>query len=152
MPTNNRQYTSNRQSIVNALTEKIAEINGTGEYLSNLYGNVEPRLKFWDEISDYPSVHLTAGNETREYLAAGIKNRFLAVTIRIYIEEEDAVEGLERIIQDIETVVEDNSVLKYTNPQGAEKCTQQISIINIDCDEGALEPKGIGEILLEVRY
>ena len=30
--------------------------------------------------------------------------------------------------------------------------THQISIISIDTDEGVLEPLGVGEILLEVRY
>ena len=30
--------------------------------------------------------------------------------------------------------------------------TQQITIISIDTDEGVLDPLGVGEILIEVRY
>mgnify|MGYP003319760089 CR=1 FL=1 len=30
--------------------------------------------------------------------------------------------------------------------------TQQITVISIDTDEGVLEPLGVGEILIEVRY
>ena len=42
------------------------------------------RLKFWDEVDQFPALHVNAGAETREYQSAGYKDRFLSVTIRIY--------------------------------------------------------------------
>ena len=63
----NRLYTTRRQSIVNALVEKLKGINGSGTFQSNIFGNVSPRLKFWDEVDDFPAIHLNAGSETREY-------------------------------------------------------------------------------------
>lgn len=153
MPDVKRFYTSRRQSIVNELTEKLKEINGTGDYLTDLYNNVSPRLLFWDEVEEFPAVHLNAGSETREYQGAGYKDRFLSVTIRCYVKsEEDAVDELSKLIEDIETNIENYSRLEYIDRQGNTQTTQQITIVSIDTDEGVLDPYGVGEILIEVRY
>ena len=147
-----RIYTSRRQGILKALVEVLKSINGSGEYLSNLGDQVYPRLKFWDEIEEFPAVHLNAGSEYRDYQGGGFKDRYLSVTIRVYVNEEDAVAALDSLIEDIETVLEENSRLTYYDKRGTEQCAQQISIISIDTDEGVLEPLGVGEISIEVRY
>jgi len=147
-----RLYTTRRQSIVNSLVEKLKGINGTGNFLTNVYNNVSPRLKFWDEVEDFPSLHLNAGSETRDYQGGGYKDRFLSLSIRAYVKEEDAVEALDKLLEDIETVVETNSRLQYTDRQNNVQYTHQITVVSIDTDEGVLEPYGVGEILLEVRY
>ena len=147
-----RTYATRRQSIVNALVTKFKTIDGTGTFLSNVYGNVSPRLKFWDEVEDFPAIHLNAGSETREYQAGGYKDRFLTVTVRAYVKEEDAVDALDKLVEDIETVVEQNSRLSYTDRQNNSQFTQQITVVSIDTDEGVLEPYGVGEVLLSVRY
>jgi hypothetical protein len=148
----NRLYTTRRQSIVNALVEKLKEINGGGAFQSNIFGNVSPRLKFWDEVDDFPAIHLNAGSETREYQGGGYKDRFLSINVRVYVREEDAVDALDKLLEDVETVVEDNSRLQYTDKQGNTQYTHQITVLSIDTDEGVLEPLGVGEMLLEVRY
>jgi hypothetical protein len=147
-----RDYTTRRLGIVNALVDKLKDIDGTGFYLSNVNGNVSPRLKFWDEVEEFPAIHLNAGSETRDYQGGGFKHRFLSITIRCYVQAEDAVLALDELLEDIETVVEDNSRLDYKNRLNVTNTTQQITIIGIDTDEGVLEPLGVGEILLEVRY
>ena len=147
-----RQYTSKRQSIVDALVDKFKNIDGNGDFLSNIYDNVHPRLKFWDEIDEFPAIHLNAGGETRQYQGAGYKDRFLTVTVRIYVKEEDAVDALDKLLEDVETVVEQNSRLAYVDKQNVTQYTQQITVISINTDEGVLEPYGVGELLLEVRY
>lgn len=148
----NRIYSTRRLGIIQALVEKLKEIDGNGDFNTDVYGNVSPRLKFWDEVNEFPSIHLNAGSETRTYQSAGYKDRFLAVTVRVYVQAEDSVEALEELLEDIETVIETNSRLSYTDRRGDEQFTQQITIISIDTDEGVLEPLGVGEILLEVRY
>ena len=85
-----RAYTTRRLGITNALAEKLKDINGQGAFLTDLSGNVSPRLKFWDEVEEFPTVHLNAGAETREYQGGGYKDRFLSVTVRCYVREEDA--------------------------------------------------------------
>ena len=147
-----RTYTSRRANIVNALAEKLKDINGAGAFLSDVQNNVHPFLKFWDEVDQFPAVHLNAGAETREYQGGGYKDRFLAITIRCYINEEDAQDALNILMEDIETVLEDNAQLEYLDKQNNSFKTQQITIISIDTDEGVLEPLGVGEILIEVRY
>ena len=146
-----RDYTTRRSSIVNSLASKLEEINGTGNFLSSV-SNVSPRLKFWDEIEEFPAIHINAGSETREYLGAGEKFRYLTLTIRCYVQEDDAVEALEKLMEDVETVLETNNPITYTNNLGAVQSTIQTTIVSIDTDEGVLDPLGIGELTCVVQY
>lgn len=147
-----RQYTTRRSGIVEALADALKAINGTGSFLSNVNENVSPRLKFWDEVEEFPAIHLNAGSETREYQAGGYKDRFLTVTVRCYVQDEDSVTALDELLEDVETVLETNSRLLYRDRTGATQYTQEITVISIDTDEGVLEPLGVGELQIEVRY
>lgn len=150
--TDNRVYTSRRMAIVEALVTAIKGINGNYPYRSNVYDNVQSRLLFWDEVEGFPSIHVSAGSESRIYQGGGYKDRFMNVTIRVYVQEENATYALEKLFEDLETVLENNSRLAYTDQDNATQYVQQISILSLDSDEGALEPLGVGEILCEVRY
>ena len=147
-----RDYTSRRMAIVQALVVKLKLINGNFPYRTNLYNNVEPKLLFWDEVQDFPAVHCSAGAETRQYQGGGYKDRFMTLKLRVYVQQEDAVLGLEKLFEDIETVIEDNSALSYTDQDGTAQSVHQLTIVSLDTDEGALEPLGVGEIVCEVRY
>ena len=147
-----RTYATRRQAIINALVDQLKGIDGNGEYLTNLFNNVHPRLKFWDEIEEFPAVHLNAGSETREYQGGGYKDRFMSVTLRCYVNSEDAVEDLDKLLEDVEVVLEDNSRLQYIDRKGVTQYTHQITVISIDTDEGVLVPYGVGEMTIEVRY
>ena len=146
-----RDYTTRRSAIVNAYVTKLLDIDGTGAFLTSV-SNVEPRLKFWDEIEEFPAVHINAGSETREYLGAGEKFRYLTLTFRCYVNEDDPVEALERLMEDVETVIETNNPIDYTDNLGNVRCTIQTSILSIDTDEGVLDPYGVGEIITTVQY
>jgi hypothetical protein len=147
-----RDYSSRRMAIVDAIGAKFKLINGNYPYRTNLYGNVLPRFKFWDEVEDFPAVHVSAGSETRQYQGGGYKDRYLTVTIRVYVSEENAIFALEKLFEDIETVLEDNANLTYIDQDGASQSVQQITILSLSTDEGALEPLAVGEIICEVRY
>jgi hypothetical protein len=148
----NRQYTSRRMAIVHALVEKLKKIDGSGYFESNVFENVVPKTLYWDDISQYPIITVTPGQELRQYQGGGYKDRYLNITLRIYVNEEDAHLALESLLEDVETVIEDNSRLEYLDKNGASQYTQQITVISIETDEGLLEPYGIAEMLLEVRY
>ena len=152
MSTTTRSYTTRRLGIVNALANKLKDIDGTGYFLTNVNENVSPRLKIWDEVEEFPAIHLNAGAETREYQGGGYKDRFLSITIRCYVQDEDSVQALDELLEDVETVLEDNSRLTYKDRNNVDQATQQITIVSIDTDEGVLEPLAVGEILIEVRY
>ena len=147
-----RTYTTRRQGIVNAIVDKLKAIDGSGNYHTNLENNVSPRLKFWDEVTEFPAVHVNAGREAREYLTGGVKNRFLTITLRCYVNEENAVNALDALLEDVETVLEDNAGMTYIDKLGASQGIQQITVLSIDTDEGVLEPMGVAEMVAEVRY
>ena len=147
-----RQYTTRRMGIIEAIVDKLKEINGGGTYHTDLGNNVSPRLKFWDEVDEFPAVHVNAGREAREYLTGGVKNRFLNITLRCYVNEEDAVNALDALLEDVETVLEDNAAMSYTDKLGVSQGIQQITVLSIDTDEGVLEPMGVAEMVAEVRY
>jgi hypothetical protein len=147
-----RTYTSRRANILDALVEVLKTIDGSGAMLQDVANNVHPFLKFWDEVEEFPAIHLNAGSETREYQGGGYKDRFLSITIRCYVNEENAQNALNALMEDVETVIEENSNLQYSDPQNNLFNVQQITVVSIDTDEGVLEPLGVGEILVEVRY
>ena len=74
------------------------------------------------------------------------------VTVRCYVNQEDSVTALDELLEDVDTVIEENGRLQYFDRNGLEQHTQQITIVSIDTDEGVLDPLGVGEILIEVRY
>ncbi len=152
MSITSRDYTTRRLGIIEALVNKLKDIDGTGQFLTNVNENVSPRLKFWDEVEEFPAIHLNAGPETREYQGGGYKDRFFSITVRCYVQDEDTVRALDELLEDVETVIEDNARLTYKDRNNADQHTQQITIVSISTDEGVLEPLGVGEMLIEVRY
>jgi hypothetical protein len=141
---------SRRTSIVKALTEKLKGIDGTEPYKSNLFDNAYAKLKFWDECTDFPTLFVTPGSETREYLPGEFTWGFLGVCIKVYVKGEEAQEQLEALLEDIELCVDANRVLVYDADKNYE--TTEILITSITTDEGLLAPYGVGEINLQVRY
>ena len=103
-------------------------------------------------VEEFPAIHLNAGSESRNYQGGGVKDRFLTVTVRCYVNEEDAQVALGALLEDVETVLEKHSRLTYFDSRFTKHSTQQITIISIDTDEGVLEPLGVGEMIIEVRY
>jgi hypothetical protein len=141
---------SKRTSIVGAITQKLKLINGTGVYKTNLFQNSYAKLKFWDEVNDFPCVYVTPGSEIREYLPSDFIWGILGVCIKVYCKGDDAQEQLELLLGDIETVLDNNRVLVYDAVNNYE--TTEILIQSITTDEGLLDPYAIGEINLQVRY
>ncbi len=142
---------SRRTSIVKALSEKFKEIDGTGPYKTNLFQNSFAKLRFWDEVQDFPCVYMHPGSETRDYLPANFTWGMLMVCVKVYVRsEDDAQEQLESLIEDLERCIDANRVLVYDVANNLE--TTEILIQSITTDEGLLAPYGVGEINLEVRY
>ena len=147
-----RKHTTRRRAIVEALAQKLENINGTPPFRSAVQ-NVERRLKFWDEVTEFPAIHIGAGTETREYDGGGFRFRFLRITVRCYVSDDnDVIEALEELLEDVETVLEDNDPLTYYDSTGTSQSTVQTTIATVDTDEGVLEPLGVGEITCEIRY
>jgi|TARA_R100000081_G_scaffold65899_1_gene33871 hypothetical protein len=147
------EYRTKRRKIVDALVDKIKLINGQHPYNSNVFNNVSGRLRFLDEIEEFPKVCIIAGDEVREYQTAGFKWRFLTLSIRAYVRnEEDAQEELATLFEDIEKIVDENDALVYDTSVIPNGTTTSMTIDSISTDEGVIAPLGIGEMLVTVRY
>lgn len=140
-----------RASIASALAEKLKLIDGTAPYQSNVYGNAYPKLKFWDEVNDFPAIYMSTGSETRDYHPGGFKWGFLGISLKLYVKGEDPAAELENLLEDVERVIDSNRTLVYdsTNPAAQ---TVEILINSIVTDEGLLEPYGVGEVNITVQY
>lgn len=139
---------SARSKIINSLVDLLKGIDGQLPNNTNLYENVFNKLKFYDEVEDFPTVCLVAGPEFREYLPGEFKWGILNTTIRVFVKDEEPQEVLELILEDIECLLDDNNDLEFdTN-----RTITEIRITSIATDEGVLTPYGVGEINLQVRY
>lgn len=147
-----RTYSTRRYAIIDSLVALFKRIDGTGAYLSNLNQNVFSKLKFYDEVTDFPTVCVTASNESRQYQAGGYRDRYLEVRLMVFVNEDNPLKKCEAILEDIETLVEDNGRLAYTDRQGTTQFTHDITILSISTDEGTLDPISIGEMSLRVHY
>lgn len=140
-----------RVQIVKALAEVFKTIDGTAPYVTNLQGLSFAKLKFWDEINDFPSVYLSPGTELREYHPADFAWGMLGVCVKVYCKSEDtAQEELEQLLEDLERCIDANRRLVYDTDNNYE--TTEILIDSITTDEGLLAPYAVGEINLQVRY
>jgi len=142
-----------RKKVVDALVEKCKLINGNHPFNTNVSKNVSGRMKFLDEIEQYPKICVVAGDEFREYQPGDFKWRLLDLTIRVYISDEnDAQETLALLLEDIEKVIDDNDNLVYDDSVDPNLSTTSMTIGGISTDEGVISPLGIGEMTVRVRY
>ena len=137
-----------RTSITQALAAKFNTLDGTAPYTTNLSNNAHAKLKFWDEVQDFPAVFVTPGSEQRDYLPGDFTWSYLNVCVKAYVRGEEPQQELEKLLEDLELVVDNNRVLEYATG----KTTTEILVTSITTDEGLLAPYGVGEINLQVRY
>lgn len=141
---------SARTSIVQALVDKIKEIDGNNPYTIDISSNCVAKNKFWDEFNDFPAICVIGGQELREYLPASFQWGFFSISIKVYVKNEEPQEELEQLISDIELVLKNNNTLTYGTLPGQE--TADIKLTSIITDEGLLVPYGVGEMNIIVQY
>ena len=146
-------YRTKRKKIAEAMKNQLMQIDGAHPFNLNVFDNVSSKMKFLDEIEQYPKLCVVAGDESREYLPDAYKWRFLTLTIRAYVHnEEDAQEELALLIEDIERIIDENDALVYDDTVVPNEQTTSLTIESITTDEGVIQPLGIGEVVVEVRY
>ena len=148
------EYRTQRKKVVDAWVDEIKlKLNGVSPYNSNLFNNVHGYTLFIDQISQFPSVCVVAGDESRQYQPDGFKWRFLNLDIRVYVSDEtDPQEELALLLEDLERVIDNNDVLTYDDTVSPNLKTTSSTILSITTDEGVLAPLGVGEIAIQVRY
>ena len=144
---------SRRTDIIDFLVTNLKEIDGVQSgfdssytYTTNIFNNVYRKIKFLDEVNDFPALYLNAGTEIRDFNTKSLTVATLDVTIRAYVfGEDDAQTKVDDLIQDIEHVI-------YNLADSPDKGIFDIQIDNITADEGLIEPYGLAEIILTVQY
>jgi len=145
--------TSRRTEIIDFLVTELKKIDGGTStfnsnytYNTNLFNNVERKLKFLDEINDFPSLYIAGGTEIREFNSENLTTATLDATIRAYVFSEDNSQSdIDNLVQDIEHVI-------YNIGDNSSKGIQQFNIANISADEGLLTPYGLSEIEITIQY
>ena len=144
---------SRRKEIVEFIVTQLKEIDGESSdfnpsytYVNNLFNNVFRKLKFLDEVNDFPSIYVSAGTEIRDFNSKSLTVGVLDVTIRAYVFGEDNSQSLsDSLAQDIEHVI-------YSLGDNPEMGILDITIDNISTDEGLATPYGLAEVELTIVY
>lgn len=142
-----------RTEIVDFLVTNLKNINGGTsiydniyQYKHNVFNNVYRKIKFLDEVNDFPSIYLSAGTEIRNFQSENLTVATLNVIIRAYVYGEDNSQtAADNLVEDIEHVI-------YSIGDEPEKGILDITIENISADEGLAFPYGIAELELSVVY
>ena len=144
---------SRRKEIVEFLVTELKKIDGQTStfnvsytYSNNLFSNVYRKLKFLDEVNDFPAIYVSAGTEIRDFNSKSLTVATLDVTIRAYVFGEDNSQSLsDSLVQDIEHVI-------YSLGDNPDKGILDITIDNISTDEGLVAPYGLAEVTLTIVY
>ena len=144
---------SRRGEIVDFLVTSLKNIDGAVSnydasytFNNNLFNNVFRKLKFLDEVNDFPALYVSAGTENRDFNSLSLTVATLDVTIRAYVFGEDNSQSLaDDVVQDLEHVI-------YSLGDNPDKGILDITIDSISTDEGLAAPYGIAEVELTVVY
>jgi hypothetical protein len=142
-----------RTEIVNYLVERLKSINGdvspydtSYQFNTNVFNNVYRKIKYLDEVNDFPSLYLSAGTEIRNFESQSLTVATLSIIIRAYVYGEDNSQtAADALVDDIEHVI-------YAIGDEPEKGILDITIESITQDEGLAAPYGIAEVELSVVY
>lgn len=140
---------SARTQIVEALVVKLKEISIDNNFNSDLFESVTSKHRFWDEVSQFPTICAVGGQEEREYLPSGFTWGFYNICLKLYVKNgDDPLPSLENLISDVEKVVNNSIRLEYATG----KQIADMKVKNIITDEGLLAPYGVGEVNISVQY
>ena len=151
---------SRRTQIIDFVVTELKRINGVVDsrtaplrsnytYKTNVFNNVFRRMKYLNEINDFPTLCVTSGGEDRIEVGAGVRFGTMSFNIRGYIKSTDSsLDEAENLSDDIEFVI--NTLNIETNAS-----TFQITdarITSIETDEGLYEPYGVINVEVLLRY
>ena len=142
-----------RTEIVQFIVARLKEIDGeispydsSYTFVTNVFDNVFRKIKFLDEVNDFPSLYVSAGTEIRDFQSENLTVATLDVIIRAYVYGEDNSQTLsDDLAQDVEHII-------YSLGDNPDKGILDITIDNITTDEGLAIPYGVAEIELSIVY
>jgi len=143
---------SRRKEITELVVQEFKKINGSFStfdanyiYSTDVANNVFRRLKFLDEINDFPTICVNAGAEARIYHSTGLITGELTLNIRAYLRSENPITAAENLADDIEHII-------YHFGDKSDIGILNITMQSVSTDEGLVAPFGILEIDILVIY
>lgn len=143
---------SRRKEVTEFLVNELKKINGSAStfdpaytYSTDVANNVFRRLKFLDEINDFPTICINAGSEARTYDTSGLITGDLTLNIRAYLRAENPITAAENLADDIEHIV-------YHIGDKSDMGLLNMIMQSVSTDEGLVAPFGILEIDILARY
>ena len=153
---------SRRKRIIDFLVSELKFIDGEADgrnigvvrsgytYKTNVFNNVFRRMKFLNEINDFPTLCVTAAGEDRIEIGAGVRFGTFGFEIRGYVKDEDTIEVEEDLADDIEYVLQ-AAVLLPSARDNALAITD-IILTSTETDEGLMTPFGVVIVNGIIRY
>ena len=68
----------------------ISSLNSNYTFQNNAFNNVFRKVKFLDEVNDFPSIFFQVGEEVRVYNTSGNTTGLIPLTLRIYVNDEES--------------------------------------------------------------
>lgn len=122
----------------------ISSLNSSYTFQNDIFDNVFRKIKFLDEVNDFPSIFFQVGEEVRVYNTSGNTTGLIPLTLRLYVNDEESSGSLDSLIQDIEHIIYNLDTGVYS--------IRDIIISSVDTDEGLVKPYGIAEIEILIDY
>ena len=153
---------SRRKRIIDSLVSELKFIDGEEDgrninvvrtgytYKTNVFNNVFRRMKFLNEINDFPTLIVTAAGEDRIEIGAGVRFGTFGFEIRGYVKDEDTIEAEEDLADDIEFVLQ-AMVFSPSDRDNALAITD-IILTSTETDEGLMTPFGVVIVTGILRY
>ena len=119
-------------------------------YKTNVFNNVFRRMKFLNEINDFPTLCVTAAGEDRIEIGAGVRFGTFGFEIRGYVKDEDTIEVEEDLADDIEYVLQAAVLLPSSRDNSL--AITDIILTSTETDEGLMTPFGVVIVNGIIRY
>lgn len=100
------------------------------------------RLKFLDQINDFPTICLDASPVDRNHEEFTILRDIIDIDLRAYIHSENAISTCDSLIHTIEI-----GLMNLVDTK-----IEMIRVMSIDTDEGLFEPYGVITMRVRVQY
>tara|TARA_Y100000593_G_C4254338_1_gene308827 strand:- start:91 stop:591 length:501 start_codon:yes stop_codon:yes gene_type:complete len=153
---------SRRKRIIDSLVSELKFIDGEEDgrninvvrtgytYKTNVFNNVFRRMKFLNEINDFPTLIVTAAGEDRIEIGAGVRFGTFGFEIRGYVKDEDTIETEEDLADDIEFVLQ--TMAHSPGHRDTALGITDIILTSTETDEGLMTPFGVVIVNGIIRY
>ena len=139
---------SRRKEIVEFLVTELKKIDGQTStfnvsytYSNNLFNNVFRKLKFLDEVNDFPAIYISAGTEIRDFNSKSFNSTLGNLIADIIFIQSDSVFKYQED-KNIDFVIQNHGGIRASLPKGEVKLTDAYKILPFENEIVIVEMDG----------